>query len=251
MGRIPGLPQITTTLIICFSIGTTAILTQRADSCSWSPHDLSLLDQSRICPVPVDNVTASKTNNWAPWPYLPYCVKPTNKPRASPPYCVFASDYYRGGHGLSVITTPQLAASIADTLDDGILPPHIRDHPSSYLAHNSHSKPSFEIRDLPGRGKGTVATHKIRKWEVAMVAYPAIIAQMDVWEALDENQIRAVLQQAIQQLPDEQRDIVFSLDHSTGGALVQDILNTNIFGIELDGVMHMGLYPESSVSRET
>lgn len=81
-----------------------------------------------------------------------------------------------------------------------------------------------------------------------MVAYPAIIAKMDFWEALGPDQIRAVLRQAIQQLPGGQQDIVLSLDHSTGGALVQDILNTNIFGIELDGVMHMGLYPESSVS---
>jgi len=81
-----------------------------------------------------------------------------------------------------------------------------------------------------------------------MVDYPTIIAQMDFWEALGEDQIRAVLQRAIQQLPSEQQDIVMSLDRSTGGGLVQDILNTNIFGIELDGVMHMGLYPLSSVS---
>ncbi|KAJ9138250.1 SET domain-containing protein [Coniochaeta hoffmannii] len=79
-----------------------------------------------------------------------------------------------------------------------------------------------------------------------MVDYPTIIAQMDFWEALGEDQIRAVLQRAIQQLPSEQQDIVMSLDRSTGGGLVQDILNTNIFGIELDGVMHMGLYPLSS-----
>jgi hypothetical protein len=81
-----------------------------------------------------------------------------------------------------------------------------------------------------------------------MVSYPAVISQMELWDALAPDQIRAVLRQAIQQLPSEQQGAVLSLDHSTGGALVQDILNTNIFGIELDGVMHMGLYPESSVS---
>ncbi|KAB5572149.1 hypothetical protein GE09DRAFT_1282611 [Coniochaeta sp. 2T2.1] len=217
------------------------------------PHDATicsppsqLLQLPRSCPPPVDDAAASKTGDWLPWTNPPYCVKPLNKPRSDPPYCVFSSDHYRGGHGLSIITTPKLAARIVDSLDDGIVPPHVRDHPSSFLAGGDAPAPSFEVRDLPGRGKGAVATRKIRQWEVAMVAYPAFISQMDIWEALGADQIRAVLRQAIQQLPGEQQEIIFSLDHSTGGALVQDILNTNIFGIELDGVMHMGLYPETS-----
>ncbi|KAB5572321.1 hypothetical protein GE09DRAFT_1269063 [Coniochaeta sp. 2T2.1] len=217
------------------------------------PHDVStcsqaspLLQPPRSCPPPIDDARVSEIGDWSPWTYPPYCVKPLNKPRLDPPYCVFSSDHYRGGHGLSIITTPQLAASIADGLDDGIVPPHIRDHSSSFLAQSDAPAPSFEITDLPGRGKGAVATRKIRQWEVAMVAYPAFISQMDLWEPLGPDQIRAVLRQAIQQLPGEQQEIIFSLDHSTGGALVQDILNTNIFGIELDGVMHMGLYPETS-----
>lgn len=234
-------------LAISFARIVTAKEASRLDTCSWHPFGSTLLYQPRTCPVPIDDASTSEASDWSPWSYLPYCVKPRNKPRSSPPYCVFSSHHYRGGHGLSVITTPQLAASIADSLDDGIIPPSIRDHPSSFLASRDKPGPGLEIRDLPGRGKGTVATRRISKWEVAMVAYPAVIAQMDMWEALGPDQIRAVLRQAIQQLPSEQQNIVLSLDHSTGGALVQDILNTNIFGIELDGVMHMGLYPETSV----
>lgn len=244
MRKTPGLFTI---VVMCFSCETmaTAISDHATDVCSVG---VVFPFQPRSCPSPIDEVLASESNNWAPWSYIPYCVKPRNKPPSSSPYCVFSSDHYRGAHGLSVITTPQLAASIADTLDDGIVPQHVRDHPSSFLAGKGVSAPSFEIKDLRGRGKGAVATRKIRRWDVAMVAYPAIIAQMDMWEALGPDQIRAVLMQAVQQLPSEQQGIVLSLDHSTGGALVQDILNTNIFGIELDGVTHMGLYPETSVS---
>ncbi|OIW31930.1 SET domain-containing protein [Coniochaeta ligniaria NRRL 30616] len=247
MIRTARLSLIITALAASLGHNVTAKEANRRDICSWSPYGSTLLyHQPRTCPVPIDDTAASRIGDWSPWSYLPYCVKPRNKPRSSPPYCVFSSDHYRAGHGLSVITTPQLAASIADTLDDGTVPPPIRNHPSSFLAHSSGPGPAFEIKDLPGRGKGAVATRKIRQWEVAMVAYPAVIAQMDLWEALGPDQIRAVLRQAIQQLPSEQQGVVLSLDHSTGGALVQDILNTNIFGIELDGVMHMGLYPESS-----
>ncbi|KAH8912349.1 SET domain-containing protein [Coniochaeta sp. PMI_546] len=246
MKRTAQLSLIISALAASFGHNAIATETGKTGICSWCPYESTLLYQPRTCPVPIDDTAASETGNWSPWSYLPYCVKPRNRPRSSSPYCVFSSDHYRGGHGLSVITTPPLAASIADTLDDGIVPPHIRDHASSFLVQHRSLTPSFEIKDVPGRGKGTVATRKIRRWEVVMVAYPAIIAKMDFWEALDPDQIRAVLRQAIQQLPSGQQDIVLSLDHSTGGALVQDILNTNIFGIELDGVMHMGLYPESS-----
>ncbi|KAL8375585.1 hypothetical protein RB599_002059 [Gaeumannomyces hyphopodioides] len=81
-------------------------------------------------------------------------------------------------------------------------------HDGDELAH--------EIRDLPGRGKGVVAVRKIRAWEVIMDQSPAMVMQMDLWR-------RARVQ----------------------GPL-EDILRTNVFGLDPNGVLHMGLFVVAS-----
>lgn len=237
--------RLSTVINLILGLHTTTVLTctqNLYDTSSWIPSGSPFPYRPTICPLPVDSESASPD----PWSYSPACVQTPNKPDT---LCVYTSTTYRSGHGVSIITTPNLAAGISSTLlDDGIVPPSIRDHPSSPLSRKRQVFPGYEIKSLPNRGKGVIARRKIRAWDVVMVDYPAFVARMDFMDVLSPEQIRDVLRMALQQLPGQTQGEILELDRSTGGALVQDILNTNIFGIELGGVEHMGLYTQSSVS---
>ncbi len=90
--------------------------------------------------------------------------------------CVFTFTSFRGGHGVSLIVTPEMAASIVNSLDDSIVPVHLRDHPSSPLQDNKTGL-AYEVKDMPGRDRGVMAVRKIRNWETTMVGFPSIIAR--------------------------------------------------------------------------
>ncbi len=137
---------------------------------------------------------------------------------------------------------------MTDSLDDSCVPEKDRHHPSSYMDPNT-TRLTYDVEELPGRGKGVIARKNIPKWDVVMVGWPAIVLPMEYQEYFSLHQRRALLSRAVKQLPKEQQDSILSLARSTGGEFIEDILKTNIFGIDLDGVSHMGLFPEGSVSR--
>ncbi|XXH02240.1 hypothetical protein Hte_008608 [Hypoxylon texense] len=212
------------------------------------------------CPLPVDEDSAFDTGAWAPWKRRPYCVEPADDGGGGgppgPQFCLYTFEPFRGGasRGLSVITTPALAASMVDALDDAVVPPKLRDHPSSpLLAEEGQGQgqgrggPAYVIQDVPKRGKGLVARRPIRKWDVVLVDYPAMITHMDVFAAVDDESRADLLEQAVRQLPKPQRDEIFSLARNTGGEPIEDILKTNIFGVELGlEIPHSGLFPIGS-----
>ncbi|KAH8899830.1 SET domain-containing protein [Thozetella sp. PMI_491] len=135
---------------------------------------------------------------------------------------------------------------MAETLDDSIVPDVDRYHPSSYMDSRNHLNLTYDVEDLPGRGKGVIARRTIPQWSVVMAGWPAIVLPMEYQRYFSLHQRRALLGRAVRQLPKEQQTTILSLARSTGGELIEDILKTNIFGIELDGVPHMGLFPGGS-----
>lgn len=220
--------------------------------CAWSSRGPLFPLHNSSCPLPIDDDEVEDGASWAPWSYPPTCVefqarnRPAGRSNDATKYCVFTSVPFRGGHGISLITTPELASSVSVGLDDSVVPPAIRDHPASYLSPLA-DEALFEVKELPNRGLGSVAKHRIRQWDTILVGFPAILAQMDFMDVLSPEQIRDVLAPAIGQLPEEQREEILSLARSTGGGIIQDILQTNIFGVEIEGVTHMALIPEASV----
>lgn len=201
------------------------------------------------CPLPIDEDSAFDTGSFSPWKRRPYCVEPAQDDAPGPQFCLYTFEPFRGDQGLSVITTPALAASMVDALDDSVVPPKLRDHPSSFLVAEGQRSPAYVIKDVPKRGKGLVAQRPIKKWDVVLVDYPVLLTHMDVFGAVDDESRADLLEQALQQLPKTQQDEVFSLARSTGGEPIEDILRTNIFGVELGlEIPHSGLYPIGSVS---
>lgn len=219
-------------------------------TCSLDFHGsiIGRRQESLTCPPPIDEESAIDTGTWEPWKCRPYCIEPLPGDAPGPQFCVYTFEPFRGDQGLSVITMPVLAASMVDALDDSVVPPKLRDHlPSSLAAEGS--SPAYVIKDIPGKGKGLVAQRQIRKWEVVLVDYPVMLAHLGLFDVVGPELREDILDRALRQLPEEQQGEILSLARSTGGETVEDILRTNIFGVELGiEIPHLGLLPIGSVS---
>ncbi|KAI0172921.1 SET domain-containing protein [Hypoxylon sp. FL1284] len=212
-------------------------------SCTASTTPLGRPASLATCPEAVDEDAAFDAGTWAPWTARPYCVEPAAAAAPGPLFCVYTYAPFRGGGGraLSVVTTPALAAGAVDALDDAVVPPVFR----SRLTGDE--EPAYAVEDVAGRGKGLVARRRIRRWEVLLVDYPALLAHVDVFSAVDDESREDLLEQAVQQLSEPQQDEVLALARSKGGEPIEDILRTNIFGVELGlEIPHLGLYPVAS-----
>lgn len=210
--------------------------------CSWSKYGHPFPSALRTCPAIVTDVS----DDYAPWSYRPYCIQPALADIDAPEYCVFTHNTFRG-RALSLITTPELAASMVESLDDSTLPESLRDHPSSPLTTKSKKQKAVDVKNVKGRGKGTIARRRIQKWETAFVSYPVMVVRADFLKDLDEEEKKELKELAVSQLPERQRKAVLNLAHTTGGELIEDILRTNIFSVDIGSVPHMGLFLEGSV----
>ncbi len=125
------------------------------------------------CPVPIDESASSRPSSWSPWTHHPHCTNSTGGgPHAK--FCVFTNSHH-GIRGLSMITTPQTAADSVDILNEPILPSEL---PGSGNTWNASAPPLYEIVNIPGKGKGVVATRRIEKYETIMVDYASILVDM-------------------------------------------------------------------------
>lgn len=132
-----------------------------------------------------------------------------------------------------------------DVLDDAIVPPKLKDH----SVEASQNSPPYTIGYIPNKGKGLIAQRQIRKWEVVFVDYPSLLVHLDVFDVVDAEARQDLLERALHQLPEHQRDVALALARSTGGEPIEDIMRTNIFGVEMGSdIQHLGLLPIGSVS---
>ncbi|SPO04011.1 uncharacterized protein DNG_06694 [Cephalotrichum gorgonifer] len=170
--------------------------------------------------------------DWLPWTHRPYC--------ADTPYCVFTNAHFHGNNGISIITTPALAAHTLDTIESTFASPFRQ----AFL--DPEGRPAYEVRDIPGKGKGAVAVRTIRKGERFMVDYAGIIADTDFPAQLKMADGRKLLEAAVDQLPrmEKIRDLARSTDTQT--RVVEDLLRTNSFGMTVEERNVMGLFPEIS-----
>lgn len=215
-------------------------------TCTSTHNELPVTASStpKFCLPLVDEQTSRRTGDWAPWSHRPKCNTPLYA--GYPQYCVFTSDTFRGGAGLSILTTPSTAASVAASLDDAVVPPALRSR-SPALGPFQEWDPPFQVVDLPGRGKGMAATRRIAALETIMVDYPTLLVLNDI-EGADFGEIMAMLDLAADQLPEEGMAVYSLARDKDLGSVVRDVIGTNSYGMELDGVKHMVVFPISSVS---
>ncbi|KAI2472254.1 SET domain-containing protein [Annulohypoxylon bovei var. microspora] len=192
------------------------------------------------CPLPVDDETAFEKRSWHPWTYPPVCVEAEEA--EDPKLCVYTYTKLRGETGLSLITTPETAASGIGILDD--VDPRWEVWARG-IPLTVSDPPPYEVRDLKDKGMGVIANRTIRKDEIVLFRHPLIVRILDPrpWKPQD---VMKLVHRATVQLPQSQGLQMLKLAHSKGGYIIDDIINTNAFGVLVDGVDHSGLYIDVS-----
>lgn len=236
--------------------------TTSPSTCTWTPHGspypLHALS-SGICPL-----ESSST----PWSHPPLRPPPSNPSVGGdlPDPCLYTYTTFRGNTGLSLITSPEIAASLASALDDTAVPAPFRSHITSPQQPPADDDArGFTILPLPRRGLGVLATRPLAKGELVMVAAPVLLVRADFLTATTTGgaseaggrysvrQQEEVLEGAVRQLPLETQKKVVGLARRGGlegygslGGLVRDVVGTNAFHLEVEGVDHLVVYLEPS-----
>lgn len=206
--------------------------------CTWNALDLPPFQSgSKTCKPPVDETTSG---SWAPWSHQPYCIEPDFSIDGPTKYCVFTSSTFRGGLGISLITTPDIAASLAPEIDDAAMLSRLEDARPALGGSNKR----YGVKTFLARGKGVVTRRQVEKWERVMVDYPVLVAANDLFneEVLSEDEAAELREVALKRLPEETQKAVLALSKNKGGEVISDIMRSNMFGLEFDGVAHIGLF---------
>ncbi len=235
------------------------------------------------CPPPVSDIKRLRPFRSPPrypWSHPVRCVRVPSKggaaPRRGPPpqttYCLYtAATYGRDSaslsaqdssfHGVSLITSPETAADLvgADAFEDR----------ASYggASRKRVFAPgpvggAYEVRPSAGKGLGVFAARKIAQGEIAMLDLPALLLSRAFLEEVpDAKARRRMVRRALSQLPAGTQAQVFGLSRGLGAARggkgqgqaggddLDTILGTNTISLSLgQNEMHLGLYPELSVS---
>ncbi|KAI4870145.1 SET domain-containing protein [Hypoxylon rubiginosum] len=188
------------------------------------------------CPHLVDGDVAHRPIDWSPWTHAPECVHAQKSPATK--YCVFTNSRHGNG-GVSIITTPEIAADSIEILNDSG-----DTHVKSVANHSAGA--AYEVVDIPGKGKGVVATRRIKRAEAIMADWASLVAHLEFPTSLKRAQGYHYLHRAVDQLSDPDRVLELARSSTFSNDVVEDVLRTNAFSYPLGGESHMALYPEVS-----
>lgn len=209
----------------------TAELTSGLGLCGLAPSD-PLERTTPTCPRTLVEDFGTEPRDWLPWTHRPYC--------ADTPYCVFTNAHFHGDRGISLITTPESAARTLDTLESTFTSPFQRADPGS-------KGPAYEVREIPGKGRGVIAIRPIPRGERFMVDYAGIIADTAFPMNLKMDDGKKLLEAAVDQLPRSKAIRSLAQNTNTTTRVVEDLMRTNSFGMTVDERNVMVLFPEISV----
>ena len=196
------------------------------------------------CPPAIDDQDPLSSSSRSPWTSRPTCINSTDATK--PKLCAYLYEHFRGGDaGLSLLATPDVAASALDTLQD-------RDvrwvHHAMGRELKAATPPPCLVKTIPGKGRGVVARRKILEGEVLMVEYPLFLRPLDFgrWPANGRDLLR-LLNKGGNQLPVGDRWKLMNMARSGEGDMLDDLFNTNSFAVVVGGVEQSGIFPDVAV----
>ena len=196
----------------------------------------------QTCPLPLEDDIGLEGDSGL-WDPEPRCFGAVNHTDGDVRVnCIFASPTFRAGRGISLVTKPRVAANLlgAAAFDDRPWPLAAQKRAVSGLA--------YEVTDVPGKGKGVVATRRIRKGEIVMVDFPALLIGVPVLESLREHHRRRLIKHALGWLPAQTRKAIYELKRGSGPE-IDGILEKNTWSVLLeDDETHLALFPGIAVS---
>ncbi|KAF2191840.1 SET domain-containing protein [Zopfia rhizophila CBS 207.26] len=175
--------------------------------------------------------------NWTPWTYQPFCIEGASG--LSKKYCVFTK-HHAGRDSMSLITTPEVAAKTIEYLADDPL--------SIFLSPKQKDKWSwanrpYGVTDIPGKGKGVVATRLIRKYDTFMIDEAAIAADIVLPNSMTHSKKVQLFERATSQLINPGIVTNLSRKATVGGNVVDEVMLMNSFDTDVAEVPHMALFP--------
>lgn len=188
--------------------------------------------------------------NWAPWTHKPKCAHPAKGAKDKKfSYCVFTYDRVPGESGVSVLATPQVAAEVGGHLQD-------RDptwlHPQSqmYYRKTDHGPPAYYVQEIPGKGKGAIANRTIRAGELILREHPVVINLSELPRRIVPSQVGPMFDIAFNQLPEGEKERIRGMARMGAGNLLNDVQDTNAFGVSLEDNQLAAVAPDIAVSLE-
>lgn len=215
-----------------------------AHSCTNNPAGpLNPLPHQITCPPTTDDKTPpSKRTQWS---FPPICVTSLD-PAVTSKLCTFTVSTLRGGPGMSIITTPVVAAQLSSTFQDPDIA-WLEKQRKSRLAGLPGPLPPYEVKEIPGKALGMVATRAIAAGESVLVELPVMVKIGDP-SPWNRDAAVPVMIQAAKRLPAEDQARLLQMARQGGDKfIIDDIFITNGFFVSIAGVDHTGLFPEAAV----
>lgn len=228
-------------LLISLLCGTLSVVAENTSPppkrCLTNPPLVFQPDIQHQCPSPIDESIGPEPIDWSPWTHRPSCVEAEKNPAIQ--YCVYSNSQH-GSHGISLITKPETAAISIEMLNEKLPPVRPRNN-------SNHTTRSYQVVDMPGKGKGVIATRKIVRAEVIMSDWASVLLDLSFPKAVQKQSGHQLFHLAADQLSNP--DVLLELGRSSTTAtdIVEDILGTNAFSYTLGGDAHMALYPQVAV----
>ncbi|KAH8881337.1 SET domain-containing protein [Thozetella sp. PMI_491] len=209
----------------CFLASVLSAQDQGLGECR-SPLAGLILQPKRVCTLAINEKVGSEPRRWAPWTHQPYC--------AGTDYCVYTNALFHGG--VSFIATPERAAATFATLE-----PMLHGAPPGAAPVNTSTP--FDVRDIPGKGKGLIASRRIAKGELLLVDYPRFIADTHFPLRTKRERGRQLLQRAADQVADPEQLLNLARSGAEGAHAIEDVMRTNSFSVTIDDKFFMGMFP--------
>jgi hypothetical protein len=187
-------------------------------------------------PIYVDSYSENSGNpRVSLWSYEPVCTEIIEGIGSK--LCVYTNITFSGGRGISIFTTPQIAEEFAAL-------PLFRDL-TALDGINSSDGPWY-TQKLPGKGTGVLAELDLERGDLVTAYTPLLLVHRE--NLLSTRKREKFLRIAVDQLPFATRELYLSLATTFGDPtlIVQDIVNTNAYDIEVGGQMHVAVFPETS-----
>lgn len=204
------------------------------------PKDITTLLTSashKTCPVPLGTPERRPQPLWT---HAPSCTTTDSET-----FCVFTDSTF-GPNGLSLIAPPEAASVLTPALSQI----YHSSFPTKASARNLNLEPAVEVQDIPGKGKGLVATRHIKAKETFLIDHASLVVRAEFLQEVDKDVMWGMLDEAVSRLVDP--GVVRRLDRMGRAAnVVEDVLQTNTFNSDLEVGRSFVVFPLISVRCST
>lgn len=171
-----------------------------------------------------------------PWTHSTPCFRDSESDQE---LCVFTDTSFADGRGISLVTTLERANYLAS--NRAFTEPEVLHGLNQDLLRTAPAK--YEVRPVPGKGMGVVATTHILRGELIMANTASYMIDYAVFNGLSPEEYTDLQAHAVDHLPASHRAAILALSsHNTPStnsssnlthtALIDKITATNIFDID-------------------